>query len=138
AGNEGNKSRNHIMTPGDAADALTVGSVNIEGEPSEFSSRGSLLMGRVKPDVSALGENVSVLDESGAVTSAAGTSFSTPLIAGLAACLWEKFPQFSPSKIMDAIRGSASNSLAPDTLKGYGIPNFKKAADILAAFNDSL
>ncbi len=54
---------------------------------------------------------------------ASGTSFSGPLVAGLAACLRQAFPQRSSMDIIHAITMSGSKYPNSDTLYGYGVPN---------------
>ena len=56
-----------------------------------------------------------------------GTSFSAPIICGLAACLWQANPDLSNMDIIDYIKKSASQYDHPDSLLGYGIPDFAKA-----------
>ena len=138
AGNEGNKDWKYLLAPADAPGVLSVGAVNSLGEPSPFSSRGWPHYGYIKPDLAVLGESVPLLNPSGFPGRGAGTSFSAPLVSGLAACLWQKFPQFNPMQIIEALRQSASHAQFPDSVVGYGIPDLKKAAEILSAFNESL
>ena len=57
---------------------------------------------------------------------------SSPIIAGAAVCLWQAFPSFSNIQIIDAIKKSASQYSKPDSLLGYGIPNFPVADLILS------
>jgi subtilisin family serine protease len=56
-----------------------------------------------------------------------GTSFSTPLICGLAACLWQALPQLKAEEIIQLIRQSGNNYEHPDNIYGYGLPNFWRA-----------
>lgn len=130
AGNEGGNSWNMILTPGDADSALTIGSVNITGAAAYNSGYGPNAAGQVKPDVCALGEPGSIFFGSGYGTEA-GTSFSTPQVAGWAACLWATKPAASPYQVRQAIIKCASRYATPDTHLGYGIPNFHCTADIL-------
>jgi hypothetical protein len=61
------------------------------------------------------------------VVRANGTSFSSPMMAGMSACLWQAFPNLNNMEIIDLIQKSANQYNAPDSLLGYGIPNFRKA-----------
>jgi serine protease AprX len=131
AGNEGDDPWTRIGSPADADGILTVGAVDPEGEIAKFSSRGPSFDGRVKPDVCAQGVNTVVQNQSGEFTGANGTSLSSPLIAGLTACLWQANPDASNIQVMDAIRQSSSRYLNPDSLYGYGIPDFGRADRIL-------
>ena len=110
---------NHIVTPGDADSALTVGSVNSSLTPSGFSGYGPNAAGQVKPDVCAMGEGESLL-----VGSGSGTSFSTPQIAGWAACLWQANAGATPYQLRQTIRKCASSYNTPGQQLGYGVPDF--------------
>jgi subtilisin family serine protease len=61
-----------------------------------------------------------------------GTSFSCPILAGCAACLWQAFPTKTAQQIKDAIMISADHFWTPDNNHGYGIPNFYNAYLLLA------
>jgi hypothetical protein len=56
-----------------------------------------------------------------------GTSFSTPTICGLAACLWQGLPHKSAIDILRLIRENSDNYDNPDNIYGYGVPNFWRA-----------
>ena len=53
-------------------------------------------------------------------------------MAGLAACLWQAFPEKTNEEIMNAIRRSASQADRPDNQLGYGIPDFQRAFQLLS------
>ncbi|CAN5775966.1 S8 family serine peptidase [soil metagenome] len=124
AGNSGSSPWFYIGTPADADSILAVGAVDASGNLAGFSSRGPSSDGRIKPDISAMGVNAIVVNSSGAVTTASGTSFATPLSAGGAACLWQSAPTYSAMQLRHAIHMSSSQWANPDNLKGYGIPDF--------------
>lgn len=93
-----------------------------------FSSRGPSADGRVKPDVAAMGWGAIGLSYDGdTIAQINGTSFSSPIVAGLVACLWQLHPERTGHDIMHAVRRSASQANAPDDGLGYGIPNFLDA-----------
>lgn len=125
-GNEGNNAWTYLNAPADADSILAVGAVTYDEVRSNFSSYGPTSDGRIKPDLSALGSWARVVyqDE---ITYANGTSFSTPMVAGLAAGFWQAFPKLSNMEVVEYLKMSASQSNAPDTLVGYGIPNFTRA-----------
>ncbi len=131
AGNEGDKSWHYITTPSDAIGILSVGAVDINGFRAPFSSVGPSADNRIKPEVVALGSGNTVIDPGGFVTSNNGTSFSSPLIASLAAGVWQAYPQLSAQKIRDAIIQSGNQAGTPDNLKGYGLPNFTAIKNIV-------
>ncbi len=132
AGNSGLNSWRYIGSPADADSILTVGAVNSNRDIAEFSSVGPSYDGRVKPDVATMGQQTWVIGQSGEAISGNGTSFSSPVLAGSVACLWQAFPNKTNHEIMDAIRRSADNYNQPDSLTGYGIPNFMIAYQILS------
>ena len=127
AGNEGDEVWKYISTPADAKNALTVGSVNASQVYSAFSSIGPTADGRVKPDVMAQGQQVYVVNESGSTITSNGTSFASPIICGLVACLQQALPDTSPAQLMQVIKQSAHLYANPDFYYGYGIPDFSKA-----------
>ncbi|MDR3194412.1 MAG: S8 family serine peptidase [Tannerella sp.] len=127
AGNEGGHDWEKITFPSDARDILTVGSIDDDEQLSSFSSKGFTADYRVKPDVVALGSGVCVIDATGNMEYTNGTSFSTPVVAGLSACLWQALPWLDNREVIDLIRRTASQSERPDAERGYGIPNIYKA-----------
>lgn len=126
AGNQGNRAWGRVTFPGDADSVLTVGSVNTNGVYSSFSSRGPTADGRVKPDVAAIGEGTIVSLPSGTITGDVGTSFSTPLVAGLAAGFWQANRRLTNMQVIDFIRRSGTRARNPNDSIGYGIPNFER------------
>jgi hypothetical protein len=131
AGNEGSKPWTHITAPADADNILTVGAINNTLQITPFSSRGPSADLRVKPDVVALGQGTYVQAGTDYFSPGSGTSFAAPVITGLTACLWQANPNKTSLEVMDAIRKSASQYSKPDSLLGYGIPNFEVANSIL-------
>lgn len=119
-----------ILMPADADSILAVGSVGPTQDRSIFSSKGPTVDGRIKPDILAMGEQARYLTTGGFPTIGNGTSFATPMIAGLAACLRQAYPNHSTENIRQTILQSADRFLTPDTLHGHGLPNFQ------FAFND--
>ncbi|MFH0896213.1 MAG: S8 family serine peptidase [Bacteroidota bacterium] len=132
AGNEGDGAWHYVGAPGDADSALTIGSVGLAGAYSYFSSTGPSYDKRIKPDVVAVGEGTTFADSFNNISSGNGTSFSSPVIAGMTACLWQANPTMTAQQIALAIRKSASQYSHPDSLLGYGIPNFGMASIILS------
>lgn len=140
AGNEGNGSWFHISAPADADSILAVGAVDAAGLNVGFSGKGPSADGRVKPDVSAEGFGTIVADpwNGTGVFGASGTSFSSPLTAGMVATLWQCSPNSNSQTLVNAIRQSASQFSSPDSLLGYGIPDFVVACNILSGINPAL
>ena len=116
-----------ICVPADAHEILTVGAINEDGQNAPFSAVGPTQDGRIKPDVTALGAPAALLTGSGALSHDMGTSFSTPVVCGLVACLWQALPQKSALDIIDLVRMTADNAKTPNNIYGYGRPNFWRA-----------
>ena len=128
AGNEGTNTWKYITAPADADSIVTVGAVNAVGGLSSFSSIGPSFDGRIKPDVVAMGSNTVVGFTDGTIGVSSGTSFSAPLVAGLAAGLIQSFPTHSAQQIRSALLKSGSQFSRTDMLLGFGIPTFDKAS----------
>jgi len=133
AGNSGNDPWLYIGTPADADSILAIGAVDPSGNYASFSSVGPTADGRIKPDVCAQGEATWVASTNGGqnVSSGNGTSFSSPVLAGAVTCLWQAANTLSNLDIIKAVKESASQYNNPDSLLGYGIPNFAIAYLIL-------
>lgn len=127
AGNSGMGPWKKIVFPADANDILTVGALNQEKKNAPFSGVGPTQDGRVKPDVMALGSPASLISGRGSVVRDMGTSFSTPIVTGLVACLWQALPEKTALEIIDLVRRTSSSYQKPDNIYGYGTPNFWKA-----------
>ena len=127
AGNLGIGPWKKITFPADANDILTVGAVNYDRRIAPFCGVGPTQDGRVKPDVMALGSPASLISGRGTVIRDMGTSFSTPIVAGLVACLWQALPNKTALEIINLVRQTSSQYQEPDNIYGYGIPNFWRA-----------
>ncbi len=126
-GNEGSDPWHYLGAPADGDSVLAIGAVNWQEQFASFSSYGPSADGRVKPDLVAQGSPVTLVDHLGAVNIDFGTSFSAPLVAGLAACLMEAFPAKHSEEIADQIRRSGHLYTNPNDSLGYGIPDFELA-----------
>ena len=127
AGNEGNKTWKYISTPADAKGIITVGAANPDSTLAVFSSVGPSADGRVKPEIIALGSDVGIISDAGILIQGNGTSYASPIITGMAACLWQAFPRLSANQIREAIITTATQSAGPTDSKGFGIPNARLA-----------
>lgn len=132
AGNSGNNSWGIITAPADAAGVLTVGAIDSAGGYVSFSSRGPTADNRVKPDVVAKGLGAAVIRSNNVVSTSNGTSFSSPIMAGAVACLWQAFPSMNNSEIMQLVRESSSLYDNPTNQLGYGIPDFRSILETLS------
>ena len=130
AGNSGDDDWKYISAPADADSVLTVGAVDAYAGYASFSSQGPTSDGRIKPNIAAMGYQTIFQDITGDIARGNGTSFSAPIISGLAACLWQALPNLTNMEIIDLIEQSAHQYSTPDNQLGYGIPDFAKAANI--------
>ena len=102
--------------------ALAVFDVTSGNQTASFSSRGPVLgSGGIKPDVAAPGTDLYLAaqsyDPNGALYSptgfviAQGTSFSTPMVAGIAALVKQANPGFTPAQIKSAVINTATQDV---------------------------
>ena len=139
AGNEGSKTWKYIGAPADAASVITVGAVDYLGNIASFSSFGPSSDGRIKPEILGQGQNPALINYATGeiMTSSSGTSFSSPIMAGLIACLNQNrsFVLRSSAKnrtnynsdLIESVFKSADRFNNPTEQHGYGIPNFENA-----------
>lgn len=138
AGNSGQSEWRYIGAPADAFDILAVGAVGAGEEHAPFSSFGPTADGRVKPDVCAMGWGAIGLRIQGdSIAPLNGTSFASPILAGLVACLWQLHPERTASEVMQVVRESASLYESPNDSLGFGIPDFLVAHDLLTQLSTS-
>lgn len=124
AGNDGNKDWHYLSTPADADSIITVGAVGADSTAAPFSSFGPTADGRLKPEISAMGLQTEIYNPTiGACTRSNGTSFACPEVAGMAACLWQAFPEWTAMELREHIIQSASHYPTWDAQIGYGIPD---------------
>jgi subtilisin family serine protease len=129
AGNSGMGPWKKIGVPADADQILTIGAIsdNETQRIAAFSSIGPTQDGRVKPDVVAIGAPARVISGRGMITSSMGTSFSSPVVCGLVACLWQALPHKTALEIIELIRHTGNNYQHPDNIYGFGVPDFWQA-----------
>ncbi|MEP1032909.1 S8 family serine peptidase [Ekhidna sp.] len=109
AGNDGNHKWRIVGSPGDAENALTVGATKFKvWDGMKYTSKGPEWLDYVKPEISCY--------------SSLGTSFSAPIIAGLAACLLEMDATLDHHDLKKIIMQSG-NLASPNNYIGYGVPD---------------
>lgn len=126
AGNERNKYWERISFPADSPDILTLGAINPYKKIASFSGAG-FTGPFVKPDVMAVGDPAYLCSTDGVVRTGTGTSFSSPVMAGLLACLWQALPQLTSREMIALARECSDRFATPDSLYGYGIPDLYEA-----------
>lgn len=127
AGNSGMGQWKKIGVPADATDILAVGAVDKKRRLAAFSSIGPSQDGRTKPDIVAQGAPAALITGRGTLVHDMGTSFSTPVVSGLVACLWQALPGKTALEIIDIVRRSADQYQNPTNIYGFGVPDFWKA-----------
>ncbi len=135
AGNERTNDWLHIIAPSDGDSVLAVGAVNSVNYISEFSSAGPSYDRRIKPDIVAQGVSVPVQTQTSVTGRANGTSFSCPVISGMCACVMQAVPQATSYDILTEIHSVSDRYHNPDSLYGYGIPNF---VELIARLQEKL
>ena len=132
AGNGGASASPQVQRPANEPSVIAVGSIKPDGSVSDFSSFGCPDADAIKPEFVAPGAPAVVASlYEFRVNQANGTSFSAPLVAGFAACLWQAFPTATNRQILEALRRSCPAADQPDARTGYGKPNFGRAFTIL-------
>ncbi|MBU0765122.1 MAG: S8 family serine peptidase, partial [Bacteroidetes bacterium] len=131
AGNDGSTSWHYINFPADGDSVMAVGAVSSDSAYASLSSTGPTSDGRIKPNVMAQGKSTYVAISDTGYYNGSGTSFAAPIISGLAACLWQAHPELTNIQLMEVIEESADQYFSPDSLKGYGLPDFYQAHLIL-------
>ncbi|OFX58389.1 MAG: hypothetical protein A2066_14845 [Bacteroidetes bacterium GWB2_41_8] len=124
AGNEG---AGGIKAPSDGENVIAVAAVDKYGVRASFSSVGPAYGGAIKPNVAAMGASTFLVTSGGALWYSSGTSFSSPVLAGMGACLLQANPYANVKQVKMAIEQSGHQYSKPDSLLGYGIPDFGKA-----------
>lgn len=127
AGNEGNNAWQKILSPADGEHVIAVAAVLKDGVRAAFSSVGPAFGGAIKPNVAAMGGNTYLITSGGIPGYSSGTSFASPVLAGMGACLLQANPYANVKQVKMAIEQSAHQYSKPDSLLGYGIPDFEKA-----------
>ena len=131
AGNERDKSWKRIIFPSDGDGVVAAGAVDGNNIIAGFSSAGPSADGRIKPDNVTMGVNVPVQISENSIIRSNGTSFSCPVLSGMAACLMQAAPRALNSDIIEVLHSCADRYSNPDSLYGYGIPDIVQALDKL-------
>lgn len=114
----------NVTFPGDIIDGLAIGSITTDYSLSPFSPRGPTADGRIKPDLLAQGSATYVINNTGGIVTRNGTSYSAPLVAGLATGVWQAYPDKNVTDLIEAFLNSSTNSASPNNELGYGVPSY--------------
>lgn len=137
---------NSIRSPGKAWNIITVGATDDNNTVdwgddqmapySAYINPTSPNGDREKPEVVAVGTNVTALGVGNAIVNDSGTSFATPQVAGLAALLIHRNPMLAswPEASKAIIMASATHNITGPT----GIPTGQDLRDGAGAINAAL
>jgi len=123
---------NKVGSPGNRPTYFAVSSVDSLNRRVSFSMPGPGACDPkvIKPDVMAPGYQIRSLrgydgTALGYYDYASGSSFSAPLVAGVAALILQANPELTPDQVYTALRNSATDLgvAGPDTLYGWGAVN---------------
>ena len=122
----GNAGRNR-----DAAgyeDAVFVAATDGLGDLADFSDHGRFV------DVAAPGTSIRTTAVDGGYRSPSGTSFASPMVAGLAALAWSTNPELRPASILKALtEGSIDlGARGKDDEFGHGLINAREVVEYAA------
>jgi hypothetical protein len=127
----GNSGQQGIGTPADMDRVLALGALAKNNGLASFSSLGPTSDGRIKPEVSAPGVSVKVASHThvNGYKYLSGTSFATPLTAGVAGLVLQANPTWTNIQLRNAIIYSANPvGNSPNIMYGWGIVNATAAA----------
>ncbi|MFD4778371.1 S8 family serine peptidase, partial [Streptomyces sp. NPDC058427] len=134
AGNSG-PTLNTVSSPGCAPSVLTVGAVDRDDSTAQFSSRGPAIGAHtLKPEIAAPGVDISAAAAGGrgiyAYQTMSGTSMATPHVAGAAAIVKERHPDWTAQQVKAALVSSAKSDIPGDVREtGGGRVDVKAAID---------
>ncbi|MET9696618.1 S8 family serine peptidase [Streptomyces sp. NPDC006529] len=124
AGNSG-PGDNTVSSPGCTPGVLTVGAVDRDDTTASFSSRGPAgLAHTLKPEIAAPGVQISAAAMGGrgvyAYQAMSGTSMATPHVAGAAAIVKQRHPDWTAQQVKAALVGSAETGIPGDVRETGG------------------
>ncbi|MEJ3747330.1 S8 family serine peptidase [Actinomycetes bacterium KLBMP 9797] len=129
AGNDGFPES--VSSPASADAALAVGAVDGHDALANFSSRGPRIGdGAIKPDITAPGVDITAARAiAGGHTTMSGTSMAAPHVAGAAAILAERHPDWDAGRLKAALMGTAKPTPGLDAF-GQGAGRVDVAAAV--------
>ena len=118
-----------LVAPADVDGVVSVGAIDTNLTIASFSDRGPTADGRIKPDCVAPGvldAVPAVYDPYGGYTAGSGTSFSTPLVAGVCALILQVDNGSSAAAVRQRLYSSCFYVPGQDTMNntyGRGVPD---------------
>ncbi len=139
-GNEGTyrdprtRSTGTLIAPADADSIISVGATFSDGELASFSSTGPTSDGRIKPEVVAQGVSVFTMYGESGYGFSSGTSFATPLVAGVAALVLSVHPHLTPMELRQRLLSTARplEMTVPNNFIGWGMVDAVRAVGFVA------
>ncbi|MEU1389178.1 MULTISPECIES: S8 family serine peptidase [unclassified Nonomuraea] len=143
AGNSGDEAP--VESPGSADAALTVGAVDDNDVVAAFSSKGPREGDHaIKPDLTAPGVEIMAAQAGGTHVEMSGTSMAAPHVAGAAAIMAQRHPDWTGQQLKAALIGSAAptSGVTPyeqgagrvDLVRGLAQQVVAQPANVWAAF----
>lgn len=122
-----------------AKNALTVGSCTQFDAISDFSARGPVYDGRIKPEIVAQGSSVNSTRPNNLFGNGGGTSYSGPAITGVATLMYDRYRQINGGAnpggdLVKALLCNSADDLGnpgPDYFWGFGRVNAKRAVEMM-------
>jgi hypothetical protein len=122
-----------------AKNVVTVGATTDVGDIAFFSSRGPVKDGRLKPEITAMGQSVASTWPTNIYSYNNGTSMSAPAVSGGLALLYQRYRQLNSGAnpkngLMKALlcNGAMDHGNAgPDFKQGFGWMNLLRSVDAL-------
>lgn len=128
AGNGGEYLEIEGLSPSSAKSAITVGSVELDGTLSGFSSKGPLLNSNYgKPEIAAPGGNIYSLALAKSYVHKSGTSMAAPHVSGAAALLIQARPSLTPQQAKSFLMSSAQPDELDSFQRGFGLLDVEAA-----------
>ncbi|MFT6865301.1 MAG: subtilisin family serine protease [Cyclobacteriaceae bacterium] len=125
AGNDGAAAWQTLSIPADAKNALTVGASKFKiWDKINYSSIGPETLDYVKPNIS--------------VYSTLGTSFTAPIVTGLAACMIQYDSTLTNFEIMDILEKASNFYPFANNYVGYGVPTCSNIIKLLEGKENEL
>src|SRR3989344_267362 len=116
-----------VTMPGNIKDVITVGAVDNNKEVACFSSGEDISGVGIKPDIVAPGKDITS-SVPGGYALKSGTSMASPHVSGAIALLKEKYPNYSPLQIKQALELTSTDlgEIGKDVLYGSGLLNLEQ------------
>ncbi|MFX1388455.1 MAG: S8 family serine peptidase [Promethearchaeota archaeon] len=127
-----------IGSPGAAEKVLTVGALTKSSKIANFSGKGPTLDGRIKPDLSLPGSDISIPLSKDLKVKATGTSISAAIGTGIIALLKDYNPKITYHEIMELLKKSSIDLNYDPDIQGMGMVKITKIFAKLGLLNGKL